>query len=417
MTLRTTSALSICAIPLLICATLCDRAASQITILILDETAPQVLVGSGGTVMIPGEHVNAVGTLNMTDLTVPGDLDFDLSKSASGELTGFLAVDQSMVTVSPSTLMPQVRLHHEALVGDIFGYRTFDEASVLHQGNTEVTNNGNGSSFFAVALFNSNITVDGVSSVSQSGNGAALGVVSGDSGTIHLTGQMTVIDEGNNDADLAFATGNSHIIIDGFGEIIETGNGIARGFSATDSGRIDYRGNFTITQEGPGDAVLLTGFGNGHITVAGDLIATSTGPDLNAIPINLHNNARLDILSGRLASFGGDLLFGQTIGLADSSQLYWSGGTLDFGNRDPFFEVNDTAKLVIDGYGFNRPLGFVDDEAGRIEGTLSDGSPFAVDFGRAQGATILLVPEPSAICACLIALLTVCCARVDVANR
>ena len=134
---------------------------------------------------------------------------------------------------------------------------------------------------------------------------------------------------------------------------------------------------------------------------------------MNVIPINVEDNARLDIQSGQLASFGGDFSVGQTIGVSDSSEVYWSGGTIDFGNRDPFFGVNDTAKLVIDGYGFNRPLGFVDDLAGRIEGTLSDGSPFAIDFGRAETATIWLVPEPNAICVCLVALLISSVARGD----
>jgi len=404
MTRNISSALSICAFLLLFCATCCDHAAAQVTLLILDETEPQILTGSGGTIVLPGEDVNVVATLNGTDLTVPGDLDFELQKLDAGALTGFLVLDQSRVTVSPSTLMPQIRFHNED-IGDIVGFRTFHESSVLHEGNTEVSNIGNGSAFFALAFDNSEITLDGVSSVSQSGNGRAHGILSAGSATVHVTGQMTVIDEGNNSAELAAAAEDSHITIDGFGELIETGPGLVRALSASENARIDYRGDFTMTQEGPGDAVLLSGFGNSHITVAGDLVITSTGPDLNVIPINLEDNARLDILSGRLAIFGGDFFVGQTIGVSDSSEVYWSGGMIDFGNRDPFFGVNDTARLVIDGYGFNRPLGVVDDEAGRIEGTLSDGSPFAIDFGRTEGAIILLVPEPSAICACSIAML------------
>ena len=57
--------------------------------------------------------------------------------------------------------------------------------------------------------------------------------------------------------------------------------------------------------------------------------------------------------------------------------------------------VRDDSQLVIWGRDFNLPLGEVEQLAGLVSGTLSDGTPMRNAFVRETGATLTLVPEPS----------------------
>ena len=55
----------------------------------------------------------------------------------------------------------------------------------------------------------------------------------------------------------------------------------------------------------------------------------------------------------------------------------------------------NTSVITIVGEGFNFPLGDIQPIQGTLTGTLSDGTPISMPFGRASTAVIRLVPEPT----------------------
>ena len=74
----------------------------------------------------------------------------------------------------------------------------------------------------------------------------------------------------------------------------------------------------------------------------------------------------------------------------DDGTLNISGGDITSG----IIALNDSS-VTIFGTGFNLPLGDILGLQGTLTGTLADGSPLNVNFGRASSARITLVPDPS----------------------
>ena len=83
--------------------------------------------------------------------------------------------------------------------------------------------------------------------------------------------------------------------------------------------------------------------------------------------------------------FGGEIVGG----LEASGELNVFGGSIQ---NDLLALAN--AVVTIFGNGFNLPFGDITATSGTLTGTLADGAPLNVNFGRASTATITLVPEP-----------------------
>ena len=89
-----------------------------------------------------------------------------------------------------------------------------------------------------------------------------------------------------------------------------------------------------------------------------------------------------------------------------SGSLRITGGTIN-GSLLAF----DQSIITVVGSGFNFPFGDVVPASGTLTGTLLDGTPIAVPFGRASTATITLVPEPSPALLLAVGLLALGAAR------
>ena len=182
---------------------------------------------------------------------------------------------------------------------------------------------------------------------------------------------------------------------------------------------------------GPGDGFEQVEFTNGgtHVidaaaSVATDSVVVTNGPP-TAQPSYLELRqggvvgGSLNAQDGALVSIRGGNLLGDFVGEDAATLEVVSGSiggdvelrgfataTLHGGQVFGDLRVRDQSTLVIRGSGFNLPLGDLGDEIGRITGSLLDGTPISVDFERAVGATIRLVPEPDAQQLAAIALLT-----------
>jgi hypothetical protein len=115
-------------------------------------------------------------------------------------------------------------------------------------------------------------------------------------------------------------------------------------------------------------------------------------------------------VSDGLADISGGII--SELDIEEWADVYVSGGTIERGTStsDQSILVIDggtfgspiiafgTSYIYIEGSGFNYPYGPIPVSSGTLTGTLSDGTPLDVEFGRASTAVIEL-PEPSALMA------------------
>ena len=164
-------------------------------------------------------------------------------------------------------------------------------------------------------------------------------------------------------------------------------------FGGTITSRLNNsQGNSNLLVAG-GTIALVSLGGGGRTTITGGIFTDK---------VDLGGLAELSISGGE---FAGDLQVhdsltnvsgGTFTGLirASGNALLDISGGLPLGG----LLALDDSVVQIFGSGFNFPLGDIVATSGTLTGTLADGTPINVNFGRASTATITL-PEPSALTA------------------
>ncbi len=229
---------------------------------------------------------------------------------------------------------------------------------------------------------------------------------------------------GNSAHAITFADGLTHtidagnsypfesvVVRDGAGAVPTTLNLVSGGMIGTGNGNPLTTYNHSVVKISGGQwgatagffdssIVSVTGGSPGTMVAAGSSTLTFSGGTTDFLGGN--TNSSITVLGGtidRLFIEGASVatLYAGTITGNVGFAIETRGTThlSIFGGGFPSLVSIDQSTVEIIGSGFNLPLGNITALSGTLTGSLSDGTPLNISFGRASTATITLVPEPN----------------------
>jgi hypothetical protein len=267
------------------------------------------------------------------------------------------------------------------------------------QGRLAAYDVGNGGVTGFHAHNNSRLAFSGEALIIEDGNGSGVLLRANANANVQFAGNSELIADGNDTASLVVASERAEVNFEGQATA-SSDNGIA-GVIAEGDSDVSFNGRMTLVDDGSTTAVLIHARDNATVQTSGVMELRHPRRAIRA-GLLAEDDATVRIVGGKLqVDVAGPASLTQRLAFLecrDRARMLVSGGELAINmqgqSHAPLVLLSGESRLTLVGSGFNYPLGLVADPTGVITGTFADGNRIEIEFSRAPGAELVLVPEP-----------------------